>query len=107
MPLASRIRLETLKLLVAVAWADHTIADAEVDYLLGLARQASASDAELEFLRQGLADDGRLPAPDFAILRAHRADVLRAVDELIAIDDRIVADETAARAAIVRLLDHA
>lgn len=107
MILADRIRLETLKLLVEVAWADHEVAAAEAEYVLGLARQANAPEAELEHLRQALADERRLTAPDLALLRANRADVLRAVDDLIAIDDRIVTDEVAARAAVGRLLDRA
>jgi hypothetical protein len=104
---ADRIRIEALKLLVEVAWADHEIADAEADYLIGLAVQANASDAELDELRRSLADERRLTAPDLAVLRAHRDDVLRAIDDLIAIDDRIVRDEVAARAAIRALLDRA
>jgi hypothetical protein len=104
---ADRIRLEALKLLVEVAWADHEIADGEADYLLGLASQANASDVELDELRRSLADEQRLTAPDLALLRANKDDVLRAVDQLIAVDDRIVQDEVAARDAVRRLLDRA
>lgn len=100
-----RVGIETLKLLVEVAWADREIAEAETDYLLAMAEQAGASDAERTELRRELRDQGRLPAPDISLLREYRDQVLREVDQLIAVDHRIVDDELAARAAVRRLLD--
>lgn len=103
--LADRIRLETLKLLVEAAWADREIDEREADYIMLLARQCNASDEDIASIEADLADERRLPAPNMQLLRASRTEVLRAVDEIIAIDNRIVADEKAARAAIARLLD--
>jgi hypothetical protein len=101
-----RLAVETLKLLVEVAWADREIAPEEAVYLESLAEQAAVPDGELAALRAALRDQGRMPAPDMALLHQHRDAVLRAVDDLIRIDARIVADELAVRRAIESLLSH-
>ena len=99
-----RVSIETLKLLVSAAWADHDIAPEEVDYILMLARQTAASEQEVELLRRSLEDEARLPAPDMDLLRRHRQLTLQAVEQLIAIDHRIVADEVAMLEAVRKLL---
>ncbi len=99
-----QISVETLKLLVAAAWADHEIAPEEVDYILMLARQTDVSDDVIEMLRRSFEDSGSLPAPDFALLRKHKQLAISAVKQLIAIDNRIVEDEIAMLEAVEKLL---
>ncbi len=101
---SNRVALETVKLLIQVAWADREITIEEVEYVLALAQRAATTAAELEELRRDLATPLRLPAPDLALLRQHRDQVLAAVDQLIGIDNRIVSDERAARDAIAQML---
>jgi hypothetical protein len=99
-----RIRLETLKLLVGVAWADREVAPEEIEHLMRLADEATLPELERDRLRRALADEGRFPAPDLALLRDHAPDVLRAVDELIAVDRRIAEHEVQVFRAIRALL---
>jgi hypothetical protein len=100
----AEVGIETLKLLVQVAWADHEVSDAEIDYVLGMAGQVGASEQDTEMLRQSLRDEGCLPAPNLGLLRKYRDDVLAAVDTLIGIDDQIVEDEVSTREEIATLL---
>jgi hypothetical protein len=99
-----RLAIETLKLLVEVAWADREIATEEAVYLESLAEQAAVPAGELAALRVALRDERRMPAPDLTLLRRHAGEVLRAVDDLIRIDARIVDDELRVRRAIESLL---
>lgn len=101
------VALETLKLLVQVAWADRDVEPEEVDVIIDLARQAGVDDRDVEELRRGLSDSGRLQAPDLALLRQHRRMVLDLVDVTIGADHRIAEGEPEARDAIIRLLEHA
>lgn len=100
----SRLTLETLKLLVGIAWADHDVSIEEMNYILTIAERAGVGEQETESLRAALRDENQLPQPDLELLRQHREDVLRTVDLLINIDDQIVDDERAARDAVARLL---
>ena len=99
-----QIDLETLKLLVHVAWADRRVAPEEMDYILSLARQMEAKDEEIEFLRLALEDEGRLPAPNMGLLRGQYDQVMQSIDQLIHADKHIVDDERAVRAAVAHLL---
>lgn len=101
---ASRLTVETLKLLVGIAWADHDVSIQEMNYILTVAERAGVPEHDAETLRAALRDENQLPQPDLALLREHREDVLRTVDLLISIDDQIVDDERAARDAVARLL---
>jgi uncharacterized tellurite resistance protein B-like protein len=101
---AEKLRVEILKLLLQVAWADDDIAPEEVDHILSLAEQANASEFDMELFRQCLRGDAALPAPDFALLRAHSDEVLSAAADLIASDDKVDADEAAVLRQIRELL---
>lgn len=101
---AHQIDLETLKLLIQVAWADHEVAAQEADYILFLAKQMQARDDEIKSLRQALSDEGRLPAPNLDMLRGHYVHVMRSIDQLISIDNQIVDDERAVRDAVAHIL---
>lgn len=99
------LELETLKLLISVAWADHEVSNEEAEYVLFLAQQNGVNASRLESLHCALANERRLPGVNLPLLRQHRTDVLRAVDQLIRVDERIVDDEIAVRRAIECLLE--
>jgi hypothetical protein len=99
-----QIDLETLKLLVQVAWADHEVASEEADHILSLARQMEVHEDELKSLEQALSDEGTLPAPNLGMLRGHYDQVMKSMDQLITIDNRIVDDERAVRDAVALML---
>ncbi len=94
-----------LQILLQVAWADHEISDAEVKYIVDLARSASLPDAELEEIRACLRGDAPLPIPDVGLLKQHRKQVLLAVGSLIAADDSIVRDDQEAFEQIKEMLE--
>lgn len=100
-----RLTIETLKLLVQVAWADHEIATEEYDYIMTLVQQTNATPEVVETLRRALVDEGRVPAPDFGLLRQHPDRVMNAVRDMIAIDNKIVEEEEAIAAQIEALLE--
>ena len=102
--LQHQIQIETLKLLVQIAWANKHLSSKEANYILDLARQVEAKDEELHYLRNTLADAGHLPAPNLELLRGHYADVMQSIDQLIHIDNLIVDDERAVRDAIALAL---
>lgn len=102
-----QLGLETLKLLIQVAWADHVVTTEETDHILSLARQMEATDDEIAFLERALSDEGRLPAPNMGQLRGHYDHVMRSIDQLISIDKVIVDDERAVRDAVAHLLTEA
>jgi len=99
------VALETLKLLVSVAWADHEITPEESEYLCFLVEQMGPTEAEMELLQGLLCDEGRLPAADLSLLRDHREHVLQSVDHLIGADQRLTTDEAAVRKAIELILE--
>ena len=93
-----RLGIEILKLLVQVAWADHEVSPEEIETVLSLAETVKASQEEVDYLRKCLSEETRLPAPDFALLREHSDAVLAAVDQMIAADSEVCADEMEVRA---------
>jgi len=99
-----RIAAETLKLLVKIARADNEVSIEELNFILTAAERAGITAEETDALRSALTDGQPLPEADLALLRQHRDDVLRSVDLLISMDDRIVDNERAARDEIERLL---
>ena len=101
---ADRLNIETLKLLIQVAWADHEVEQREIDYIMTMAQQWGVSAEVTESLQRALRDEGRLPAPDIGFLRKYPDRVMQAVNDMIAIDDEIVEDEEAMAAQIRELL---
>ncbi len=83
---------ELVKLLLQVAWADHEVAPAEANALLAFARRSSLPETELEGLQAMLTGRAPLVPPNLGLLKQRRADVLRAVKELL-LSDLEVADE--------------
>ncbi len=88
-----RVQVETIKLLVQVAWADHEIAPEEVTFIIEAAKRAKVSAHDVATLGEWLDDRMTLPPPDLGFLRQHADEVITAVSLLITSDNRIVKDE--------------
>jgi uncharacterized tellurite resistance protein B-like protein len=83
---------ELVKLLMQVAWADHEVAVEEAEALLAYARRQGLAEDELGRLSAMLTGRSPLVPPNLGVLKPHRAEVLRAVKELL-LSDLSVADE--------------
>lgn len=84
---------EVVKLLLQVAWADHEVASEEADALRDFARRSELTPDEFATLEACIAGQARLPAPNLALLKGRRVDVMRAVRELLKADSRIRDEE--------------
>ncbi|MDF3070293.1 MAG: hypothetical protein K0R38_5894 [Polyangiaceae bacterium] len=85
--------LELVKLLVQVAWADHEVAPAEAEKLLGYARRSGLTDQDLAGLSAMLTGRAPLVPPNLGVLKERRTEVLRAVKELLLSDLEIAEEE--------------
>ena len=95
---------EVLKLLVQVALADHRLELAEENTILELSRSWGVSDSVFDSVRQTLRSGRSLGAPNLGLLRARRADVIRAAEQLCEADGEVSFDESAIIAQIEELL---
>ena len=86
-----RFNLETLKLLLQIAWGDDHVADRERVVLHGLGRYWKLPEDELERLGELLVAGKGLPAPDIGLLKTQPERVLSAVQAL-ALADGVVTD---------------
>ena len=84
---------ELVKLLVQVAWADHEVAPEEAEILLRFARQRGLPQHELDSLSGMLRGRTPLTPPNLGVLKNHRAEVIRAVKELLICDLSVAAEE--------------
>ena len=98
------LKIETLKLLVQLAWADHEVSENESEYILSLAKKFEVSDDEIKDLKDALTVGGTPPMPNLGLLRGHYVLVMQSIDEIIAIDDRIVDDERELRDMVAQML---
>jgi uncharacterized tellurite resistance protein B-like protein len=95
---------ELVKLLVQVAWADHDVAATEAEALLTFARRSGLGDTELKALGDMLAGRVPLAPPNLGLLKQRRADVLRAVKELLLSDLEVAEEEEEILSQIAALL---
>jgi Tellurite resistance protein TerB len=93
MALTPDVQLELLKVLVTVAWADHRVVRTEADMVRDVASKLGLSDAARAHVDAWLTGRERLPAPDYARLRPHKAAVLAALRTLVRADDGIAPEE--------------
>lgn len=100
-----RITVETIRLLLHVAWSDDDIAPEEYDYIFRMARNAGLSDKDIMALDAAMRDRSRLYEPNIEILKPHREEVLAHVQALISVDDQIVQAETDILIKIATLLN--
>jgi hypothetical protein len=83
--------LEVIKLLLQVVWADDVVTSVERDALFAAADRL-AGDGGRALLTATLDERQPLPAPNMGLLVRHRAEVLKEVARLSAVDG-IHADE--------------
>jgi uncharacterized tellurite resistance protein B-like protein len=95
---------ELVKLLVQVAWADHDVAAPEAEALMAFARRNGLPDAELTALNAMLTGRAPLLPPNLGLLKQRRADVLRAVKELLLSDLEVAEEEEEILSQIAALL---
>jgi uncharacterized tellurite resistance protein B-like protein len=95
---------ELVKLLVQVAWADHDVAPAEVETLLGFARSNGLAQEELDSLQAMLTGQAPLVPPNLGLLKQHRTEVLRAVKRLLFPDTKLADEEEELLSQIAGLL---
>jgi uncharacterized tellurite resistance protein B-like protein len=82
-----------VKLLVQVAWADHEVAPAEAETLLGFARTSGLGATELTALEGMLTGRTPLVPPNLGLLRQRRTEVLRAIKQLLLADLQVAEEE--------------
>lgn len=95
---------ELVKLLLQVAFADHEVAPAEAEALLGFARRNRLPEAELQALQAMLTGRAPLAPPNLGLLKQRRTDVLRAVKELLLSDLEVAEEEEEILSQIATLL---
>lgn len=101
-----RLTIETLRLLLFVAWSDDDVAPEEYDFILRIARNAGLSDEDVLAVDAALRDRSALREPDMSVLKPHRDEVLAKVQELIAADEHIADEETDILVKIASLLNN-
>lgn len=97
------LKIETLRLLVQLAWADDEVSENETEYILSLAKRFDATPEDLKEIQDALSG-GKLPMPNLGVLRGHHNAVMKVIDDIIAIDDRIVEDEEELRTMVAQIL---
>ncbi|MGQ0508157.1 MAG: TerB family tellurite resistance protein [Myxococcaceae bacterium] len=86
--------IELLKLLLQVAWGDGVLDPSEAQMFFGLGRSWNVPEAELTALRGKLEAGKGLPAPNLAVLRQRRDDVMVAIRAFANTDGYVGPDET-------------
>ena len=88
----AEVNVETLKLLVQVAWADDTLDPKEREAVATLGPQWGVPEETMAMLLKHLDLGKPLPQPNLKLLRAHRDVVLAAAEWFVGVDG--VIDET-------------
>lgn len=95
---------ELVKLLVQVAWADHDVAEAEIQLLMGYAQRQGLPGEEQQQLHAMLSGKAPLSPPNLGLLKTRRTEVLRAVKDLLLSDEKLAAEEEDVLGQIAALL---
>lgn len=86
------VNLETLKLLLQVAWADDVLDAREREAVATLGAKWGIASETMESLLKHLDLGKPLPQPNLGLLRQHRAEVVAAAEWFIGVDG--VVDES-------------
>jgi uncharacterized tellurite resistance protein B-like protein len=100
----STFAFEMTKLLLQAVWADGEVADEEAEAVHDFAVRAGVELADIETLDACLGGQSPLPVPNLGLLRERRADVMRALQKLVASDARVHEDEESLLRQISELL---
>lgn len=88
----AEVNVETMKLLLQVAWANDTLDASERAAIVELGPKWGVPPATLELLLKHLDMGKPLPQPNLALLRQHRDVVISAAEWFVGVDG--VIDET-------------
>jgi uncharacterized tellurite resistance protein B-like protein len=100
----AKFAFEVTKLLLQAVWADGEVADEEATALHDFAVRSGVELADIETLDGCLSGESPLPLPNLGLLRQRRTEVMRAVQKLLASDQRIHEDEEAILGQLAELL---
>jgi uncharacterized tellurite resistance protein B-like protein len=100
----AKFAFEVTKLLLQAVWADGEVADEEAAAVHDFAVRSGVELADIETLDGWLGGEAPLPLPNLGLLREKRTEVMRALQKLLASDQRIHEDEEAILAQISELL---
>lgn len=89
----AEVNVETLKLLLQVAWADDTLDSKERDAVVVLGVKWGVPDETMAMLLKHLDMGKPLPQPNLGLLRQHRAVVLAAAEWFVGVDGVIEESE--------------
>jgi uncharacterized tellurite resistance protein B-like protein len=89
----ARFAFEVTKLLLQAVWADGQVADEEAAAVHDFAVRSGVDLADIETLDGCLTGESPLPIPNLGLLRERRTEVMRAVQKLLASDQRIHEEE--------------
>ena len=95
---------EVTKLLLQAVWADGEVAAEEAAAVHDYAVRSGVEPSAVATLDACLAAGAPLPLPNIGLLRGRRVEVMRAVQKLLASDQRIHEDEEALLHQISELL---
>jgi uncharacterized membrane protein YebE (DUF533 family) len=104
-PLPNTTGFELCKLVLQLVFADDVVTDAERAYVARLGEQLALTDAQRADVEAWLSREAPLPAPDFAELKAHSAQVLRVAAGLVVADGQVVQDERDVLQQLAQMLD--
>jgi uncharacterized tellurite resistance protein B-like protein len=100
----AKFAFEVTKLLLQAVWADGEVADEEATAVHDFAVRSGVELSDIETLDGCLTGESPLPLPNLGMLRERRSDVMRAVQKLLASDQRIHEEEEAILQQISELL---
>ncbi len=100
------VNVETLKLILQVAWADDTLDPKEREAVAQLGPQWGVPEETMTLLLKHLDMGKPLPQPNLKLLRQHRDVVLAAAEWFIGVDGVIEESEKDFVATVSELLGH-
>lgn len=102
----AEVNVETLKLILQVAWADDTLDPKEREAVARLGPQWGVPEETMALLLKHLDLGKPLPQPNLKLLRQHRDVVLAAAEWFVGVDGVIEESEKDFLATVSELLGH-
>lgn len=102
----AEVNVETLKLILQVAWADDTLDPKEREAVAQLGPQWGVPEETMALLLKHLDMGKPLPQPNLKLLRQHRDVVLAAAEWFVGVDGVIEESEKDFLATVSELLGH-
>ena len=102
----AEVNVETLKLLLQVAWADDTLDPKEREAVVKLGPAWGVPEETMALLLKHLDMGKPLPQPNLSLLRQHRAVVISAAEWFVSVDGVIEESEKEFLATVSELLGH-